>query len=169
MTPEPLETPSELDWKTIPDFPNYEALKSGRVRSKYKELKQYLNPYGYMTVNLHKDGKQYNRRVHRLILQTFNPTNDSSLLGCHKDGDRTNNHLSNLKWADQKENYNDARIHGTAPALETHGSAKLTRHKVREIRKAIESGEMQKDVAKRYGVHRSLIYQITKGKIWKQI
>ena len=43
-----------------------------RVKDK-KEMSQHKNKFGYMNVNLYKDGKQKQHKVHRLIAQAFIP------------------------------------------------------------------------------------------------
>lgn len=47
---------------------------------------------------------------------------------------------------------------------ENHHQAKLTDAQVVEIRRAVEAGEMHKDVAARYGVSRSAVTYIVNGK-----
>lgn len=74
---------------------------------KEKILKEHLNSYGYLTVNLYtyKDGgKQL--RVHRLVAEAFipNPNNKSQVN--HKDEIKTNNCIENLEWMTCKENNN---------------------------------------------------------------
>jgi len=156
-------------WMEIPDFPGYQASTAGRIKSPKKVLNPYKNPGGYMTVSLHKEDKQYNRRVHRLVLSTFKPNDDATLSACHIDGNSVNNLLVNLKWGNQKENYADARRHGTAPMAERHGLAKLDKVKVAEIRRALKNKESQRSIAKRYGVHQTSVGHINQGEIWTTV
>ncbi len=57
-----------------------------------------------MQVKLKRNGKNYYRRVHRLIAEHFlsNPNNLPQVN--HIDGDKTNNNISNLEWIDNKLN-----------------------------------------------------------------
>ena len=64
-------------WKQIPNFPDYEITKDGKVRSyrrgKPKELKANY-PCGYPTVGIYPPGKKskrVHRLVHRLVWETF--------------------------------------------------------------------------------------------------
>lgn len=107
-------------WKTIKDFENYEVSDTGLVRSiertTYKKngAKHYTRPSrilkfgytidGYPLVVLCKDGKMNSKRVHRLVLETFEPVDDKKLQVNHIDYDKTNNHLSNLEWCTSREN-----------------------------------------------------------------
>lgn len=52
---------------------------------------------------------------------------------------------------------------------ETNGQAVLTAAKVREIRRLISSGVMQKDIAARFGVSRGAISSIHRGKNWAHL
>ncbi len=50
---------------------------------------------------------------------------------------------------------------------ERHGSAKLTTENVAEIRAARAKNRSLPELAERFGVSKSLICQIAKGKVWK--
>ena len=50
---------------------------------------------------LYIENKTY--RVHQLVMQTFNPTNNKRLIIAHIDKDKTNNDLRNLKWVTKGE------------------------------------------------------------------
>lgn len=87
---------------------------SGRAGMWYREriLKSHLDKDGYPQVILHRDGKSYTYKIHRLVALTFleNPEN----LPCinHKDENKCNNDYINLEWCDVKynNNYNDRQI-----------------------------------------------------------
>lgn len=62
---------------------------------------------GYKRVILTKNNKKYNRQVHRLVMLTFCPCeNSKSLLVNHKDENPSNNNLTNLEWCDHNYNVN---------------------------------------------------------------
>lgn len=94
------------EWKDIPDFPDYEVSKDGKVRNKKskKILKHYLGVRGYYVVNLRKDAKPSTIYVHRLLAQAFIPNPSNKRFVDHKDRDRKNNTLSNLRWVNSIEN-----------------------------------------------------------------
>ena len=92
----------------IPDYEGlYQASNLGRIRnSKGQIMKQRKDRYGYMIINLRKDGKMKTHFVHRLVLKTFkaNPENKSQVN--HRDENPENNALNNLEWSTPKENNN---------------------------------------------------------------
>jgi hypothetical protein len=70
-----------------------------------------------------------------------------------------------LRWATEKENYEDAVAHGVAARGERHGSAILTEKAVAEIR---EKGVKNKsELAQKFGVSVWTIYNVCSGKRWK--
>lgn len=119
---------SNIEWKTIKGYEGlYEVSNDGRVRrlrfingrhnfEKIKESKQTLNTWGYMTVNLCKNGKSNTKRVHRLVAEAF--LGESNLQIDHIDGNKQNNNLYNLEYVTPKENTNRAWRKGLAKNTE---------------------------------------------------
>ena len=70
---------------------------------------------GYARVQLHRTGggeRGERHLVHRLVLTAFVGAPVSfDMQGCHRDGDRTNNALPNLRWGTQSDNWDDRRRH----------------------------------------------------------
>ena len=101
----------------------YEVSNLGNIRrlrfingshnfEKIKDCKQTLNTWGYMTVNLSKNGKSNTKRVHRLVVTAF--LGESNLQVDHIDGNKLNNRLDNLEYVTPKENTNRAWKKGLA-------------------------------------------------------
>jgi HNH endonuclease/NUMOD4 motif len=82
----------------------YEVSNLGKVRKKStkRELIGHIN-YGYHIVSLTKNNKTTNKRVHRLVLQSF-LGNKEGLVVNHKNGIKTDNRLENLEWVTISEN-----------------------------------------------------------------
>lgn len=100
-------------WKTIEGYPDYMVSNMGRVKSlnynrrgKEKILKGCKDKDGYLIVNLSKEGKQKNYKIHRLVTSAFlyNPNNLSEVN--HKDENKQNNCVDNLEWCNRKYNCN---------------------------------------------------------------
>lgn len=69
-----------------------------------KEVKQYINQYGYANVALSKNGKQKQHKVHRLIASAFIPNPQGKEQVNHIDGIKNHNVVWNLEWVTSKEN-----------------------------------------------------------------
>ncbi len=105
-------------WKDIKGYEGlYQVSDLGRIKSLSRVcLRGYLLPEkilktwfdkGYECVSLVKDRNRRNFKVHRLVIESFNPVIGMEKLDCnHKDEDKTNNRLENLEWMTRKENLN---------------------------------------------------------------
>ncbi|MFF6569797.1 HNH endonuclease [Pseudomonas aeruginosa] len=82
----------------------------GVIRKKIK--KQFPNTSGYMSVGLCANGRQKNTTVHKIVALAFLDKAFESLEVNHIDGDKLNNHHSNLEWVTRLENLNHAKRWG---------------------------------------------------------
>ncbi|MBR1497753.1 MAG: HNH endonuclease [Oscillospiraceae bacterium] len=137
-----------------------------------------LKPYrtgkgsGYLTVNLHGNCKDVNMKVHRLVATAFipNPLNKPEVN--HIDGNKKNNHVSNLEWATGAENVDHAYSNSLMKSGDESKSAKLTKEQVNYIRKVHVKGDSTfgaKPLAKRFGVSDVTIRNIVNGKKWTRV
>ncbi len=112
-------------WKVIPRYKGfYEISSHGIINSlerkiKWKNtkrsirariLKQTFNLDGYLTVRLYKSGAK-TLQIHQLMAITFL---GHKIVVDHKDFDKTNNHLSNLRLITNRENCNRKHINHTS-------------------------------------------------------
>ncbi len=67
------------------------------------------------------------------------------------------------------DNQRDKAKKGRAAKGESNGAAKLTPIIVREIHRRLRSGEMKSVLAREFGVTRTAIYYIAKGKNWRHV
>ena len=96
-----------MEWKKISRNDNYSINKRGEIRNDLtgKIKKPYINKdNGYLTVDLYKNNKSQKITIHRLIAEAFIPNTESKPCIDHKDGNRQNNDVSNLRWATYSEN-----------------------------------------------------------------
>ena len=73
-----------------------------------KVLKFISNTYGYLFVNLYKNNKSKMHTIHNLVAQHFIPNINNKEQINHIDGDKKNNHVSNLEWCTNSENIKHA-------------------------------------------------------------
>lgn len=95
-------------WKDIVGYEGYYQVSNiGRVKSlfRYKKvLKGNVTTWGYLQVNFRKNGKSRYYSIHRLVAQAFIPNIKQFPCVDHIDGDKSNNHVENLRWCTQKDN-----------------------------------------------------------------
>jgi len=91
----------------LEDFPCYFVGVDGVYSDKFgkmKKMKGTINNQGYYTVGFHKDGKEYKKRVHRLIAEMFIPNPDNLSDVDHINHNTQDNRLCNLRWVTQSDN-----------------------------------------------------------------
>ncbi len=118
--------------------------------------------HGYKTVNI--GGR--NRYVHRLVLEAFVGPCPNGNEGCHGNGNRTDNRLSNLRWDTPQANQMDRATHGTSNRGERSAKARLTETQAREI---LGSKERGCELARRYGIAQQTVCGIRKGRKWAHL
>jgi len=96
-----------IEYYQIPNFEGYYVSKFGKVLStKHKILREmkFSIKNGYERIELKKNKKPKQIFVHRLVAMTFLEDYTEDLYVDHKDNNKTNNNLSNLRMATQSEN-----------------------------------------------------------------
>lgn len=101
-------------WKPIDEFPIYSVSNYGRVRNDTTGniLLGSYDRDGYRQVIICYGGKQYNRRVCRLVAIAFIPNPENLPQVNHKDEDKENDYVYNLEWCTAQ--YNNTYGHRTS-------------------------------------------------------
>ena len=101
-------------FRMIDEFPNYDISNFGLVRNRKtgRLMKTGDNGSGYLIVWLYKKKKRHVKTIHRLVCEAFidNPNNYKCV--DHKDRCKTNNHVSNLRWASHSMNLKNRKSYG---------------------------------------------------------
>ena len=117
-------------WKDVVGYEGYYQVSNlGRVKSvdrivimknqfcefekmrKSKLLKTAKLKSGYMQVGLCKNGIMTNKRIHRLVCESFIENKNNYPIINHKDENKANNNVDNLEWCTHSYNRN----YGTTP------------------------------------------------------
>lgn len=108
-----------------------------------KHMAQSLDKDGYVIIGLSHNKKQHMCKQHRLVGEAFipNPYNKPQIN--HKDGNKRNNHYSNLEWVTSSENIKHALNTGLKipkTGIEANG-AKYTDDQIIKACRLIDSGK----------------------------
>lgn len=105
---------ANLQQKPIDGYPNYFISEDGKVWNSKKNLflKHMINR-GYCQIILCRHSKHKTFKIHRLVALAFLPNPENKREVNHKDGNKENNHVSNLEWNTRSEN----NIHRYASGL----------------------------------------------------
>lgn len=159
------------NWKPVVGHEMYEVSDLGAVRSwkngKWGKrsaprlLTPSLGNTGYLRVNVDMEA----RLIHHLVLESHVGQRPEGAEGAHFNGNKTDNTLSNLRWATPGENGGDNARLGVSKG-ERHGLHKLTDGAVRVIRKHEKSYRL---LAEEFGVSVGTIQRVIQRKGWTHV
>lgn len=159
----------------IDGFEGYFVNEDGKVFSnkqgKVREISQSVQRKYYASSFWLEDGTQKHIYVHRLVALTFIDNPENKPFVNHKDGNKLNNHVSNLEWVTRQENVDHAMENNLVPAMVgvNNGRAILTEDQVRDIYSKLLNGEKSIDLAREFSVEKTTIGNIKRRKEWKHI
>ena len=150
---------------------SFYSKRHNKVQTRFRkgrELKLTKSNAGYLQTGLCFDGKVKLWSVHRLVALLYIPNPNGLKEVNHKDGNKTNNHVSNLEWVTRKEN----SLHSTQILKKNIGSvvksSKLKEEDVKEIVKLLED-TLIKEIASMYKVTYDCIWRISNGFNWSHV
>lgn len=149
---------------------NYLVSEDGKIfnAKTKKELKKNKMNTGYESVTIYDSGKKGGTRktVHRLVAETFIPNPENKEFVNHKDGNKTNNCVSNLEWATRLENSHHAAVNGLYCVGEKNGNSKYSDKQVEKVCKLLQEGKLSNlEIAKKTGVSSAMVSMIKIGSV----
>jgi hypothetical protein len=167
--------PSVEQWKEINGFPGYEVSDHGQVRSYWKYqarpsrmiskpyiMKQFsrCKKHKRLAVNLHKNREMTLVYVYHLVLEAFNGPCPNGMECCHRDGDKFNNKLNNIRWDTTANNYLD-NLH--------NGKGRFTYLDIITIIALHKCGMAKNEIGNIFDTDKSYIGSIVRRKTWKHV
>lgn len=174
---------AEVDYRQIPDYPNYRVGNDGSVWCnlsrngkgqdglKWRRLRPHPMKNGHLLVTLRRNGAARRFLVHRLVLMAFVGPCPVGMEGCHyPDRDPANNRVDNLRWDTHAGNMGDTVLHGTSNRGEKHPLARLTEADVRSIRNLYATGKYSHGrLGREFMVHRETIGSVVRRESWRHV
>lgn len=158
-------------WQQIPfGNKNYQVSSTGKVRNIENGITLKTDT---LYICLWHDGQRKSFSVRRLVAEAFveNPENHPDTYNL--DGDDQNNRADNIAWcseeASSKRSF-ETRYERFIQTGDKSKQLKLTRRKVRNIKKLLQEGGLSKAaIAKKYRVTRGQIQKIASGDDWADV
>lgn len=144
----------------------YDVYEDGRVYSHHS--KRFMNPVltsGYLML-----GSRLGT-VHRLVAMCFIGSIPSDMVVNHIDGNKCNNHYSNLEIVTVSENVKHAQRHGLMKPMsgEKNGMSKLSNKCILDVVKSLLNNETNEEIGIKFNLHPRYVSLIRHGKRWKDI
>lgn len=151
----------------------YEVSNIGNVRNSRTGnfIKGNISRDGYVKLNLYCGDNRYTKLVHRLVAEVFIPNPNNLPQVDHKDGNKTNNHVSNLRWVTASENIKAAFKMGLKTQYgESNPANKYSEETIIRTCELLQSGNYTcKEVADITGVDSEMVGHISRKERWKNI
>jgi hypothetical protein len=172
-------------WKDLKEFEDgYQISNFGFIRSKEriidygwkkskrksKILKTRAGKLGYPYTIISLNNNRKTVKIHRLVAIHFIENLENKPQVNHIDGNKQNNHYSNLEWVTSKENVAHAYKTGLSNGVKGEKShlSKLKKEDVLNICVEYKQLNSQKKLAEKYNVSQSQISRIINNKNWKE-
>lgn len=185
-------------WKAVAGYEGYyEVSNFGNFRSETRTIiiaghpririgkpkrTDCKNHKGYAGITFSKEGVMKKYLTHRLVAKAFLPNPENKGTVNHKDGNKLNNHVSNLEWTTHLENVRHAvetglkkpvnpNKYGNSQGENIH-SAKLTEEDVKFIRinSSKNGGRMNSvELGRMFEVNKTTIMQVVNRKTWRHV
>jgi|AntAceMinimDraft_11_1070367.scaffolds.fasta_scaffold01765_2 hypothetical protein len=152
-------------------FPNYGITETGKINSIKRRIKDNLGRTrtlnrvrrktstrkdGYVIISLRKDNKYFTEYLHRLMAETFLEVEAGKNYVNHKDGNKSNNHISNLEYCTRSFNMLHAYSIGLLPT-----------RRIEQLNKqgtVLKIWRSMKEAEQELKIHNSNITSVCKGR-----
>lgn len=164
-----------MEWRDVVGYEAYFSVSDeGHVYSKrsHKLITLTVSRTGYYTFVTRfngRSGKCKCFKVHRLVADAFIDNPEDKPMVNHKDGNKLNNHRSNLEWNTASENIRHAYDTGLSKGLsgDDNKNSKISSKIAKEIREKYSKGNFtQRFLASQYKVGKTTIQNILDGSRW---
>lgn len=154
--------------KKIKNSLEYYASEDGRIFRNGRSIGTYTHNYPSVVIR-YENGEYKTHYIHRLIAEAFIPNPDNKAYVNHKDGNRHNNHVSNLEWTTPSENTQHAVDIGLKRTGVLSPNSILNEEQVHEICRLLAEGRRVKDIKDMFGISQSIVSEIKAKKKYKAI
>lgn len=145
-------------------FP-YLITEYGDIYKNGDKLKPHIDHNGYLQIRLTTiDKKRKSFLVHRLVALTYIPNIKNKETVNHIDGNKLNNHISNLEWMTLLENTNDAKRLG-----HNGNYTDITTELINNIISELQLGNSVKSICIKYNCSKNFVSRIRQNKRHREL
>ena len=161
-------------WKPYPGYEGiYEISDHGRfavITPEGRKLRKLNNKTHYLSVSLKSINGQKPKTsyIHQAVAKVFIGPRPDLMVVRHLDGNRFNNHVSNLCYGTPEQNYTDLVKHKTHLGSR-NGRAILNENKAKMIKILLKNQVSPQQIADAFEVGIMSIYAIKQGRNWSHI
>lgn len=163
----------KIERRPVPNYEGiYEVSLDGEIHSIPRQgskggiLKFKPDKFGYLRVGLCKGNKTKTFKSHRIVAQVFIPNPDNLPHVNHRDGNKQNNHVSNLEWMTARDNIRHSWKNGMSKALigEMNGNSKISdSDRFNLVVEYATTSATQHEIAFKYGITQSNVALIVRA------
>ena len=156
--------------KIIENSKGYHVSEDGRVFNNQNKEMKLDSSARYLRVQLiYQDGTVKKELVHRLVAKAFIPNPENKPDVNHIDGNKLNNHVSNLEWVTKSENMVHARDNKLIPVGEENYNSKYYDEQINEACRLMQEGYRNCDICSMLDLPKNIVSQLRNGVIWNHI
>jgi hypothetical protein len=152
---------------------DYFVTINGEVWRNNKQRKPCYNQSRYQQLHLSINGKSKTMRIHRMVGECYIPNPNNLPEINHLDGNKSNNHVSNLIWSTQIDNIKHRdNVLNKRPKGEKNGNCKLTEEQVKWIRQNYIPRDKEfgrKFLCEKFNVSKTTIRRIINNLNWNEV
>lgn len=146
--------------RIIPDKTHGTRKLVGRV------LRYTMDSQGRCSVALSRDNKPIKKRIHLIVAEAFLGPRINGIEVCHKDGNPSNNHASNLRYGTHKSNMEDMVKHGRSNKGLKNPNAKMTQDQALQVKRLRLQNKTYKVIANEIGLTFDQVRSVCTGRSW---
>jgi len=138
----------------------------------FKLIRSWIDSTGYYACTLRMKPVKFCTRIHVLVGEHFCTMEDKGVRMAwnHIDGNKLNNHYSNLEYITAKDNCKHARETGLCDVKgERHGMSKLTNDSALSIFTLKNTGKSSSEVGAMFNISRRQVSDIWRGAAWSHL
>jgi hypothetical protein len=150
----------------------YFVSEDGGVFRDGKELSTSLTNKGYKTFRSSVNNVRKHISIHRAVATLYVPNPDNLPQVNHIDGNKLNNHYTNLEWMSNRKNKDHALENGLYAKGVDMPNHIFTEDDIKYIRENYKYKDSEfgtTGLAKKFNTNGSRIWKIVNNKVWKQL